>query len=87
MPVMDTNKAKPVRPARCEKLANSRGRCEKRDVYSQGPTFHFAWKLATLAKQAMARKLKKACEVWKMMAGFEMIIYKNGVNRVAMNRG
>jgi hypothetical protein len=30
---------------------------------SQGPMFHFAWKLATLAKQAMARKLKNICDV------------------------
>lgn len=30
---------------------------------SQGPMFHFAWKLATLAKQAIARKLKNTCEM------------------------
>jgi len=32
-------------------------------VRPEGPTPHFAWKLATLAKQAMERKLKKAWEV------------------------
>lgn len=39
-----------------------------------GPTFHLAWKLATLAMQAMERKLKNTCEMWNMMAGFETII-------------
>ena len=43
-------------------------------AYIHGPTPHLAWKLATLAKQAMARKLKNIWEVWNMMAGFEMII-------------
>ena len=45
-----------------------------------------AWKLATLAKQSMARKLKNICEVWKMTAGFEMIIYEPVRQRDSKNR-
>ena len=44
-----------------------------KDKYAQGPTPHLAWKLATLAKQAMARKLKNIWDVWKTMVGFEML--------------
>lgn len=39
---------------------------------------HFCWKLATLAKQHIARKLKNACDAWKMIAGLETIICTGG---------
>lgn len=40
-----------------------------------GPTSHLAWKAATLAKHAIARKLKNICDTWKTIAGFETIIW------------
>lgn len=49
-------------------------RTRARDV--QGPTFHFAWNAATLAKQHIARKLKNTCDAWNIMAGFDTIICK-----------
>jgi hypothetical protein len=44
----------------------------------EGPTSQCAWKLATLAKHAIARKLKKIWPVWNMIAGFETIISSKG---------
>ena len=52
-----------------------------KDKYAQGPTPHLAWKLATLAKQAMARKLKNIWDVWKTMVGFDTIICDTGGQR------
>lgn len=34
--------------------------------------------------QHMARKLKKACPMWKIIAGFEMIICKKTRSRVSI---
>lgn len=34
--------------------------------------------------QHMARKLKKACPMWKIIAGFEMIIWKKTRSRVSI---
>ena len=39
-----------------------------------GPTFHLAWKLATLAKQAMTIKLKNIWTTWNTIIGLETII-------------
>lgn len=41
-----------------------------------GPTFHLAWKLATLAKQAMAIKSKNVWEARNTIIGLETIIWK-----------
>ena len=61
MPVTETNIAKPERPAINPKVSIGHVRINRLDV--QGPTPQWAWKLATLAKQAIARKLKKICPV------------------------
>ena len=39
-----------------------------------GPTSHLAWKLATLAKHAMAIKSKNIWETWNTIIGLETII-------------
>jgi hypothetical protein len=58
-PATDKNTAKAVKPAvHVDDVVKSAYQSNKM-LHVQGPTFHFAWKLATLAKHAIARKLKK----------------------------
>lgn len=74
IPATATNIANPVRPAGTLKGQSGHNIGYSEARHAHGPTFHFAWKLATPAKHAIARKLKKIWEAWSTMVGFDTII-------------
>ncbi len=62
MPRTVRKSVKDDRPAAGKSVSHTRSHDASVPSTQQGPTLYFAWKEATLAKQAIARKLKN---IWK----------------------
>jgi hypothetical protein len=86
IPATETATAIPERAAKIWRYFSHERNRHDSTYYSLGPTFHFAWKLATIAKHVMAQILSSAIRQWNATADLDAIICKGIIRQQSSDR-